>query len=183
MLGLPNVMILEVMSRSSEACRTIRLFGWYCSSRASSPWGNWTRRNRRSAKLRRKAPLLLSRLVLTDQLEVVNQILDWGMETAPDEACGLLILQSTSTYLLMHLKNEAENPRRTYAMSPHSIGEVIEEQRVWEEQTTIWHTHPGGTVGPSPSDLDIMVKGCRYMVVTLPGGEVNYFGAEPILRS
>jgi proteasome lid subunit RPN8/RPN11 len=114
---------------------------------------------------------------------VIDRILNWGMEIAPDEACGLLILPSTSEYLLYHLENEAENPRRSYAMSPQAIGQIVETQEVWEQQTTIWHTHPGGMVGPSPSDLEIMVKGCRYMVVTLPGGEVTYFGAEPILRS
>jgi proteasome lid subunit RPN8/RPN11 len=40
----------------------------------------------------------------------------------------------------------------------------------------VWHTHPGGLVGPSSGDLEHAVTGVNYLVVTVPGGEARHFG-------
>lgn len=112
---------------------------------------------------------------------MVDQILNLGHERAPEEACGLLVIEGR-TFRLYHLANESLEPTKGYSMSPMSIGEAIQSQEEWDKRTTIWHTHPGGLVGPSEMDLRAMVDGCRYMVVTLPSGEVTYFGSEPIFR-
>jgi proteasome lid subunit RPN8/RPN11 len=135
------------------------------------------RPKRRFVALERRAALLLSHRTTWDQEEAIDLIRDWGIETAPNEACGLLVLDN-GYYEVYHLANEASDPTSGYKMSPASIGEVITDMETWDNDVTIWHTHPGGTVGPSDADLASLVSGCRYLVVTIPSAEVAYFGKE-----
>jgi proteasome lid subunit RPN8/RPN11 len=114
--------------------------------------------------------------------EALDVIYDWAMELAPAEACGIIVNLPKDGYRLYHLANEATDPTGGYRISAESLAEVVESEEVWEDSVTIWHTHPGGLVGPSEGDLRNMMEGCRYMVVTLPSLEVAYFGASPIFR-
>jgi proteasome lid subunit RPN8/RPN11 len=72
----------------------------------------------------------------------------------PNEACGLLAGQNgrvTKVYLMV---NAAHSPVR-YVIEPEALVRVIEEteERGWE-LVGIFHSHPGGPLFPSATDID-----------------------------
>jgi proteasome lid subunit RPN8/RPN11 len=100
------------------------------------------------------------------------------MEEAPNEACGIVICLENQ-YWLLQLRNEAEDPTQSFKLTAESIGSVIDED-TWTYFSSVWHTHPGGKIGPSDKDLETVLLGLRYMVMTLPGGELEHYGAMSI---
>ena len=107
-------------------------------------------------------------------------ILDWGMEGAPREVCGIVRLRPRG-YQVLQLRNDAADPTVSYRLLPSTLGDVLPNEQAFYCETTIWHTHPGGHIGPSSGDLDNLVPGAHYFVMTLPSGEVKHFGALPIM--
>lgn len=108
-----------------------------------------------------------------------QKIFDLGMENAPEEICGLLVDESRawaggSGFRVVQLNNRAEDRCRGYVIDPATLRDLAFAPKVWDH-VTVWHTHPGGLVGPSAGDREHHLRGVRYIVVTIPTGEVVEF--------
>lgn len=112
--------------------------------------------------------------------EVLDRILELGQVAAPREACGIVSpdLQVTG------LPNTSECPESSYGVQASDLVEAIEAyvDRSGVDPLTltrghfiVWHTHPGGLVGPSRGDLETKLEGFIYVVVTMPGGQASQF--------
>jgi proteasome lid subunit RPN8/RPN11 len=102
---------------------------------------------------------------------IIPQIMAIGMQEAPNEACGIIVpeLGLPADLWVKQMKNQHPSPTNSYAIDPETIA-TIARSSAWED-VIVWHTHPGGSVGPSRGDLQARRPGLRYLVVTLPGGE------------
>lgn len=104
-------------------------------------------------------------------------MLHWGLEEAPLEACGLLIGHETlaGTLIALKLRNISPSPRDSWRIDTawvmHHLFPRMTRAEFYD-QVMVWHTHPGGTLGPSRMDLETMKTGVHYCVVTVPTGEV-----------
>lgn len=112
--------------------------------------------------------------------EIVDQVVDIGKNVAPLEACGLILPDGS----VVQLPNVSPEPLTSYVVDVDSLVDefykfaesvVLPVSDLEPRWFTIWHTHPGGVVGPSRADMRQKVDGFRYLVVTLPGGEASQF--------
>lgn len=103
----------------------------------------------------------------------LSRILDLGIEAAPEEACGIIV-NETGAVRVVQMHNRAEKPGDSYRIDPVTIRSLHLRPHVWAH-VAVWHTHPGGNVGPSPGDLAAKVEGVKYIVVTVPTGEAVQF--------
>jgi len=110
-----------------------------------------------------------------DHLDLlVNQITRLGIDRSPNEAGGVIIPhEGPPSDWLVELANISLEPTDTclFDMSRFQednydrLCQVEDPGSVW-----LWHTHPGGNVGPSGMDLDHRIPGVRYLVVAIPSG-------------
>lgn len=107
---------------------------------------------------------------------VIPRIIELGLEEAPKEACGLVVpdLGVPADSWVIRMTNQAANPYDSYSIDATTIRGLLEERDVWDD-VLVWHTHPGGHVGPSRGDMRARVEGIRYLVVSLPSGEATMF--------
>lgn len=115
----------------------------------------------------------------------IAQIVQWGMEGAPDEVCGILLTRANDGPRLLRVANSAPDPRRNTMMLTDDILdaliEVVGPPALYEgdvsKELVMWHTHPGGLVGPSKDDMKYRKKlgDTRCLVVTIPSGEATEF--------
>lgn len=113
--------------------------------------------------------------------EVVDQILRIGREQSPAEACGIV----TPDLRVVVLPNR--HPTSTRDSFVIEAKDLVDSVMAYMERTgvkpheltrghfLVWHTHPGGQVGPSQGDLDNRVEGFQNMVVTLPDGPATIY--------
>lgn len=114
----------------------------------------------------------------------VKQILGIGLQKHPHEACGLLIT-GLEAGRVREVVNRADDPSRDVVMKTEDISEAL-----WEmvgdpacypgdlaRELVVWHTHPGGLVGPSRNDMQFKktLGDTRCLVVTIPTGEAVQF--------
>ncbi len=117
--------------------------------------------------------------------EDIERIVKHGMDAMPREACGVLLPTPHPSIKsrVVPLTNRAEDPLKHSFIHPK---EMLQQLMPWLEaegerwdlsDLVLWHTHPGGHVGPSGEDLRTrdLEPGMRYLVVTLPGGEATFF--------
>lgn len=116
---------------------------------------------------------LVTDLVLPNLIAAAEKILSLGIEAAPEEVCGILV-NETEGVRVVQLRNRAEDPTREYRIDPETLRGLSLKPDRWRH-VAIWHTHPGGHVGPSTRDLETKIPSVRYMVVTVPSGEVRWF--------
>lgn len=119
-------------------------------------------------------PTHLHQLVIPTIEAAFDRIFEVGMETAPDEACGILVREGEKQFRIVQLNNRAPDPRRAYAIDVATLRQISFKPELWSH-VRVWHTHPGGMVGPSPGDLENKVPGVKYLVITIPTGEVVAF--------
>lgn len=103
-----------------------------------------------------------------------EQIFNWGIENAPQEICGILVEEGPREYRLVKLVNRAEDPTAMYRIDPATLHTLALRPAVWNN-IAIWHTHPGGLVGPSTGDIEHKIEHLVYYVITIPTGEVVQF--------
>ena len=108
---------------------------------------------------------------------MIDWILDQGHLEAPREACGVAVKLTENRRRVFRLPNTAADPCRHFSFHTKELHEVLQGFR--QDQVIIWHTHPGGTVGPSDTDLDEVIDGVSYLVVAIPGGEATWYGKAP----
>lgn len=115
----------------------------------------------------------LSDLAFPNLESACSRIRDLGIEAAPEEACGVLV-NETEGVRIVQMLNRAEDRTSSYRIDPKMLRTLALKPASWAH-VVIWHTHPGGLVGPSPGDLEYKIQGVRYLVVTVPSGEVAWF--------
>jgi proteasome lid subunit RPN8/RPN11 len=111
--------------------------------------------------------------------ELVDQIrLIAGVEDT--EVCGIITPDSQ----VVRMPNISPNPQNSYQIGTGDLVNALcqyctrtesELSEIKVENVIIWHTHPGGLVGPSRGDMRSKVNGFKYLVLTLPGGEAVQF--------
>ena len=106
-------------------------------------------------------------------IEAIAQI---GMEHAPLEACGLLLLGVG----IRVIQNMSPHPESNSLMKADDILDAVlfltrDEPGAYDlaNDMIVWHTHPGGQQGPSTVDVETREANAarRLMVVAIPGGE------------
>lgn len=108
--------------------------------------------------------------------QVKEQLMTWARQEAPLETCGLIIQAPANVsgemwYRLYQLQNEAHDPLTSYKIDMGTVAELVSEETFFE-RCTVWHSHPGGAVGPGRGDCVVSQPGVKYLVVSLPGEEV-----------
>jgi proteasome lid subunit RPN8/RPN11 len=112
--------------------------------------------------------------------EIVDQVLQIGLAAEPEEACGVL----TPDSWVVRLPNVSPRPSNSFWIDSEDLVNAIREYAVRDnvspnllirEMFTIWHTHPGGVVGPSKGDIRAKLEGFQYLVIALPNGEATIF--------
>lgn len=112
---------------------------------------------------------------------ILGEVERIGRKRAPSEACGLILPPVGDTAerpgigsRVIELPNRSMNPRDEYELWGDDATLAIEHWvgRAGVTQThmdsiVVWHTHPGGTVGPSRGDLDHRPQDLSMVVVTL----------------
>lgn len=115
--------------------------------------------------------------------EVVAAIRLLGSLRRPHEACGLIVprLGVAPKAWVHELPNvTTTDPTDSYAIGRSSLFGLWEELKkspftVSWDALVIWHTHPGGGVGPSKMDMQTKLAEFDYLVVTLPDGPAVRF--------
>jgi|SRR6478609_521727 len=92
----------------------------------------------------------------------------------PNEAAGLILPDGT----VVQLPNEAENPTNRFTVSRLEIQKVLLSNHLplslaTLEKLTLWHSHPGGGVGPSRVDLAQRVEPLSHLVIAVTDGELT----------
>lgn len=91
----------------------------------------------------------------------------------PVEAVGLVLPGGR----IIELPNRSLNATESFVTSGGDIRLALEVAHIemteldWAE-TVLWHSHPGGGIGPSRVDMRNRVEGLRHLVITLAGDDV-----------
>jgi len=117
--------------------------------------------------------LPVQRVALPTLTAALEHIFNLGMEAAPEEACGLIVNETMGVQVIP-LKNRAEDPTASYVIDNATLRQLALKPKTWAH-VAVYHTHPGGQVGPSSGDLEHKVNGVKYVVVTVPTGEIVWF--------
>lgn len=113
---------------------------------------------------------------VADNLEtIVPVIRQIGMARRPSEAGGLIVPTPTADVhkWVVELENISDEPHDSFFTDLAKAEEEVAIQlRITPDPTDVWlwHTHPGGNVGPSPMDMRGKIDGVHYLVVALPDG-------------
>lgn len=117
--------------------------------------------------------------------EDVAEIVRLGTLRAPSEACGILLTRADGGARIAEVPNRAAEPYANVLMLNEDIQdallEVVGDPACYPGNLTrelvVWHTHPGGLVGPSKVDMEWKRKlgSTRCLVITLPTGEAVQF--------
>lgn len=118
-------------------------------------------------------PTRLRGLVLPDVRSALGLALDWGIEAAPEEICGILV-NETEGVRLVQLQNRAEDRTDGYVIDAETMRTLALKPKTWAH-VAVWHTHPSGLVGPSQRDLSHKIHNITYVVISIPSGEVRWF--------
>lgn len=118
-------------------------------------------------------PTRLRGLVLPSVRLALELVLEWGVEGAPEEICGLLV-NETEGVRLVQLQNRAEDRCAGYVIDQQTMKTLAVKPKTWAH-VAVWHTHPSGLVGPSEGDLKHKISNVTYVVVSIPSGEVRWF--------
>lgn len=91
-------------------------------------------------------------------------LLNAVIRAEPREAVGLL----TNDRRVIPLPNRAYEPENTFSVTKEDILSAIRGHEI-EDLTnlTLWHSHPGGGVGPSKVDMQQKVPFLDHLVVTI----------------
>lgn len=120
--------------------------------------------------IQRVSPLRIS---LPSVEAALDHVFDLGMEGAPEEVCGLIVNEDTGVQVVP-LVNRSPDPVHSYSIDNQTLRQLALKPKTWAH-VAVYHTHPGGVVGPSVGDLEHQIQGVKYVVVTIPTGEVRWF--------
>lgn len=91
-----------------------------------------------------------------------------ALARAPHEAVGILYNDGT----VIELINHAEVPEMNFVIRKEEVWQLtVDYEKSWEGMT-LWHTHPGGGIGPSRTDMQNKTAFPYHLVVTIMDNEV-----------
>lgn len=96
-----------------------------------------------------------------DALASIGRI---GHLRAPNEACGLLLVTPHRGRSIVELPNRSKTPLDSYMFYGSDARIELEG---YDDGFVIWHTHPGGGIGPSRDDMKTRHAEFWYLVVAL----------------
>ena len=105
--------------------------------------------------------------------KLLSQLRDIALSRLPQEAVGLILPNGA----VVELENFSDYPDTSFAIKSKSLSSAVMDNG-WPltaltlEQTTIWHSHPGGNIGPSTRDLRAKVPPFSFLVLTLAEEEL-----------
>lgn len=104
-------------------------------------------------------------LALTDR--IVDSIGQIGEFRKPNEAVGIIVKQK-----VFELPNRGLDPQHGFTIHTDDIRITLENNAILMHQTdwdnmVLWHTHPGGSIGPSPMDMRTKVVNVMNLVIAL----------------
>lgn len=104
--------------------------------------------------------------------EALHLITRIGRSRAPAEACGLLLIDPSSPdQRVIELANRAMDSTRRYEFTSDDVIIALENNGVapdtYSGDLVVWHTHPGGSIGPSMEDMQQKIDGVHFLVVAL----------------
>jgi proteasome lid subunit RPN8/RPN11 len=108
-------------------------------------------------------------VILLDE-QLLAEIHRIGEERAPEEACGIILPETNANPRVIELKNHCDNTHNGFLIRSSDLRAALGDwiyTTSMSEELTIWHTHPGGGVGPSRMDMQNKVNGLNHLVVTL----------------
>lgn len=96
-------------------------------------------------------------------------------QAAPLEACGFIMEDGD----IIEIRNVSLAPMRAFKMDKMQLVEKVRDRIDFIQG--IWHTHPGGSIHPSQTDLDGITMGAiarhwDYYIVT--ANDVHLYVAE-----
>jgi proteasome lid subunit RPN8/RPN11 len=110
--------------------------------------------------------------------EIVDQVVQFGISRAPHEACGLI----TPDSMVVELPNSSLEPYKAYDIKVDDLVNALNQYiarshncQFGPDDVVVWHTHPAGSIGPSKGDMREKMRGFRYLVVSIPGGQAVQF--------
>lgn len=123
-----------------------------------------------------KMPLVIDRGIIAE----IDRI---GKLRLPNEACGVITPTAYQGQRVWEMPNRSKRPQETFQFTSDDLVLALEHWTqehaslaVWEN-LTVWHTHPGGQVGPSKMDLENRIEECGNLVVSLgeKGPQATWF--------
>lgn len=115
----------------------------------------------------------------------IDQIVQWGIAAGGVEICGILLTRFDGGPRLKNIPNGSDEPSDMTFMTIDDIMEALLElvgdpdsyPGDLTRELVVWHTHPGGMVGPSRLDMEYRRKlgSTRCLVVTIPSGKAVQF--------
>lgn len=119
-------------------------------------------------------------MVMVLEQHLVDEIAEIGRRRMPNEACGVILPYKVKGRQVIELPNRSRTPHDEVQMRGEDL--VLELEALFGEDTplpenlasdtTFWHTHPGGNVGPSVHDMRHKPEVGKHLVVSL-GEEVK----------
>lgn len=113
-------------------------------------------------------------MILTLSNATLLKLNNIGELRRPSEAVGVIV----HTNRVIELPNRSDRPHDRFLFGVEDLMMELDNNRVtmseqdWEDMV-IWHTHPGGLVGPSSLDLVNRVAPVQHLVITLtPEGPI-----------
>lgn len=99
---------------------------------------------------------------------ILAQVAAFGENRRPCEAVGVIV-HGTKVF---ELPNRSASPHDSFVLNPQDIALELENKRIFMSESdwreiVIWHTHPGGLVGPSAVDMRNRIPQLHHLVVTL----------------
>lgn len=87
----------------------------------------------------------------------------------PNEAAGVILEDDQ----VIELRNLAPNPVNTFEISKQELREALAHVEDLS-QVTLWHSHPGGGIGPSRIDIQQKTAFHNHLVITVVVDELVY---------
>lgn len=88
---------------------------------------------------------------------------------APSEAVGLLTLDDR----VISLPNHSESPETSFELARSDLINALRMHELEPDGLVLWHSHPGGGVGPSRTDMQNRLPFMAHLVVTIGSEEIT----------
>lgn len=104
--------------------------------------------------------------------DALSEIAVLGRKAHPKETCGILLPTPWRGRWIVEVKNTSDHPKTSFCFTTEALRDALSEwfetvSRHDPHELVIWHTHPGGGVGPSRTDMQARVEGVGHLVVAL----------------
>lgn len=90
----------------------------------------------------------------------------------PEEAVGFLTVEGR----VIELTNRSIKPEANFEVTKADLINVLSDESNYTDLTRIifWHSHPGGGIGPSRTDMQQKIPGITHLVATIVDDDLVY---------